>query len=770
VAREDVVAGAPQKFEKMDDYLRGAVDPAEAVRSKRRQAIARSQGAQEVLKEKQLTAAANAKMQPVLQGAPQPPNAATEELYFATVLICDAEGSTEGEAARDALEKAGYFVDLEWDGRKVVQMLLYQGKQYDCLLLERSCALCDGFEVCEAVRQQEKERRSARQKRHAEEMRSQARLGSKHVNLEPFVALPIIAFTGDVTPDDLRAYMEVGMDGCVSKPLEVDALLATVRAAAPQHAKPLPDKLANAVSANPKKGAAIAQAPPKANKMGLLGTIDKGDGKSGQGSAVVAAQSLSLPSSFTAADGSVSGVLQLDSETCLPYTIIDFSMSPTGERPSTAERHAKPFFNLVVCHDFFDTLERMKIVLSPLAARYPGLQVLLWNYPGQAFTEWRSDQLLNNDYLASCLHELLSAIGASGTRQFDSDKPFHMMGFGNGANVSTFYASHYNNPALRSLIHCNGFAFVDPHLAGALHDCMNVFSCAPPSRPDLPVYFYSRFLFSPAYLASVSTPLALNLYTAVHNPITLEGRIQLCLGALSHVDLRPQLAEIDLPIITVHATQGALVKPVHSEVFVEHRRGGPEQAEAKTIFEALKNANKSVVVWVKSGHELFQEAREQVVTLVEQMVTGYHETHDVAYQSAVATDPHAPHPMVRQGKAGTALGQQTHGNLPLGAGASSAPGHGNFEDAFIDNVLGQVREAVKKQPGGDQGEDWGAFSQAMSERAGPAGQGLSGGMAGGGGGGMSADEILAIKQVSRESNKKKEDMSVPWQVKREREK
>ena len=55
--------------------------------------------------------------------------------------------------------------------------------------------------------------------------------------------------------------------------------------------------------------------------------------------------------------------------------IVDFSMSPTGVRPSTAERHAKPFFNLVVCHDLFDTLERLKIVLSPLAARYPGLQV-----------------------------------------------------------------------------------------------------------------------------------------------------------------------------------------------------------------------------------------------------------------------------------------------------------------------------------------------------------------------------------------------------------
>ena len=109
-----------------------------------------------------------------------------------------------------------------------------------------------------------------------------------------------------------------------------------------------------------------------------------------------------------------------------------------------------------------------------------------------------------------------------------------------------------------------------------------------------------RFLFSPAYLASVSTPLALNLYTAVHNPITLEGRIQLCLGALSNMDLRPQLAEIDLPIVAVQATQGALVKPVHTEVFVEHRRGGAEYSEARPLRGAEEPAQDRVV-WSSRG-------------------------------------------------------------------------------------------------------------------------------------------------------------------------
>jgi hypothetical protein len=69
--------------------------------------------------------------------------------------------------------------------------------------------------------------------------------------------------------------------------------------------------------------------------------------------------------------------------------------------------------------------------------------------------------------------------------------------------VATYYAGFYRNPLVRSLLLFNGFSYVDPNIAGILHDCMNVFSCSPPSRPDLPVYFYSRFLFSPGYLAKV---------------------------------------------------------------------------------------------------------------------------------------------------------------------------------------------------------------------------------------------------------------------------
>lgn len=86
---------------------------------------------------------------------------------------------------------------------------------------------------------------------------------------------------------------------------------------------------------------------------------------------------------------------------------------------------------------------------------------------------------------------------------FDSDRPYHLVGFGSGGAVATFYASHFATPSPRSLLLLNSFSYVDAYLAGVLHDCLNVFNCAPESRPDLPVYFHARFLFSPAYLGQV---------------------------------------------------------------------------------------------------------------------------------------------------------------------------------------------------------------------------------------------------------------------------
>ncbi|KAF4322914.1 hypothetical protein BBO99_00003182 [Phytophthora kernoviae] len=100
----------------------------------------------------------------------------------------------------------------------------------------------------------------------------------------------------------------------------------------------------------------------------------------------------------------------------------------------------------------------------------------------------------------------------------------------------------------------------------------------------LPVSFFCKFLFSEAYLRKVDMNLALSIYTAVTNAITLDGRIRLCRGALRHMDLGSQLAEIDVPIVLVQSVENALVAPTNVDPFLQGR--------ANILHQILWNKNK----------------------------------------------------------------------------------------------------------------------------------------------------------------------------------
>jgi len=571
----------------------------------------------------------------------------TKNLYRGQVLLA-CEDNIHAFEAKQILEEAFFDVHLSRDGRQAINDFQDRddGKKFDCILCQRNLPLGDAAEIVITVRDIEKmERRRAA--KHA------ARAGK---GVQPYTKrYPVICYTDKTTPDDLKTYMKADMDGCVSFPVNKISLLNTIRAAIPHHLaeldKPLP------------------MPPPEGAKVYKLGAMGQMEGAND--SSTRAAETLPVSSKMDT-DIAFNGVVQIDADTRIPYTVLDASKtSPLASNPN------KPFFNLIVIHDMFDTAERFKIFLRPMVQKYLGMQVLLWNYPGQAFTEWRPEQLLNNEYCAFCLNEVLGQVGEKGTKDFDTTRPFYIMGYGHGSSVATFYASHYRVPNLRGIVSFNGWAFIDSYLAGVMHDCSNIFECSPPSRPDLPVYFFSRFLFSKDYLAKVSVPLALNIYTAVHNPISLIGRINLCKGVMAAVDVRPLLKEIDCPIICVQSTQDTFSRPLHTEPFV-HSRGG----EVRSIYKALRDPSKTCVVWMKGGHEIFQECRKQSQMLIEQLLTGFFESHDITFPSAPIVDKQAA-------EMGLLISNQTGEQKVLGTMANTV------EDKFIDSVLGTMNKVAK---------------------------------------------------------------------------
>lgn len=526
----------------------------------------------------------------------------------------------------------------------------------------------------------------------------------------------VICVTDKTIREDLELYRDAGMDGCVGKPIHQNSLQHTVQAA-----------LAKTVSSTSRlETAASGSAVTNATEALAQAKLAQQERKRRRRRRLEASSALPFPgiTDMDARENFVAGTFQMDAETSMPYCVLG--------NPTLQPQHAaKTFFNLVVIHDLFDTWERLQILLNPIIARYHGaIQVLVWNYPGQAYTTWRPGTLLNNIYHVQCFHALLQHLGTKGLKLW-RDAPYYLMGIGNGGNIATRFCA--NSPPLdvntRALLLVNAFAFVDAQLAQFLHDCLKVFTCTPESRPDLPVYFHTRFLFSPAYLARVSTPLALNLYTAVMNPITLDGRRALCQGALAHAGNGTSDFGIRLrvPILNVCSSQNALV---NAGTQVEKLLDLCGLEAVDSIGKVLRQQRKrgknssSCIVWLPSGHEIFQECKTDMLLLLEQLVTGFHEVNDMAVvphqilvpskKAVTMGDTHGfsrdkvrrdeDEARVQQSITGTAAGtsKSSKGSEVSAAGGTKKTSGGNtntsFEDSFIDNVLSTVKQVVVTAP------------------------------------------------------------------------
>ncbi|CAM9277713.1 unnamed protein product, partial [Scytosiphon promiscuus] len=315
--------------------------------------------------------------------------------------------------------------------------------------------------------------------------------------------------------------------------------------------------------------------------------------------------------------------------------------------------------SFVVVHDFFDTLEKTFLLFKPLVLKHPGCQVLCFNSPGQVGTRVppEPEGLLTNTWVADRLDELMQHVDNMGEMPL-SDRPFHLLGIGNGASIAAAFACRHASKSkwkstLRSLACVNGFATVDAQLAAVLHSAQRAFQCFPPERPDLPISFWSRFVFSEDYLRSVGSDLALNILCAVANPLGAEGMLRIVKGALKSRDLTKELKSVALPLVLVQSTENMLVNAANVDPFLEGRRPrhvwshqlrlrAPAPASTVTTADKEGNANSNscvtclgpggeqalfeslasgaegaFVAWVKGGHETRQECKRLVVDVLD---------------------------------------------------------------------------------------------------------------------------------------------------------
>ncbi len=122
------------------------------------------------------------------------------------------------------LRKRGHKVKAVENGREAVAAIAAKGQPYDLVLMDLQMPVMGGFEAAQAVREQE-----------AGDTRR----------------LPLVALTAHAMQGDRERCLAAGMDGYLSKPIDVDELIATVESfagrTAPEQPRPAAQPAASEV-------------------------------------------------------------------------------------------------------------------------------------------------------------------------------------------------------------------------------------------------------------------------------------------------------------------------------------------------------------------------------------------------------------------------------------------------------------------------------------------------------------------------------------------
>jgi hypothetical protein len=199
-----------------------------------------------------------------------------------------------------------------------------------------------------------------------------------------------------------------------------------------------------------------------------------------------------------------------------------------------------------------------------------------------------SPAVLNNEFHASALEQLLLYLDAMRLfRTTSASWGYDVVGMGLGGSAALAWTARYGRPhnrrgqteqlyvpkdksgrevvkqlaGLRSLTLVNTPAWLDPQLKTILESSKSVLGAFPPDKPDLPVSYFSRFLFSDRYLSAVQRETANAIYASSPRTkeLRLATRVELVAGALAAVDMRPFMPGLGVPLIVLQGSADALV-------------------------------------------------------------------------------------------------------------------------------------------------------------------------------------------------------------------
>jgi len=300
--------------------------------------------------------------------------------------------------------------------------------------------------------------------------------------------------------------------------------------------------------------------------------------------------------------------LIIDAQTAIPFLVL----SNTVE--SDANKNGSNV--LVVVHDmfdsFFETVQFYEEVLSML----PNTKIILFNYPGQAFTAYDSSVLQTNEDISTMLDILLNLLLDS-NRMTELDKIF-LLGIGYGGNIASCFLSYNNNinTNIHSAFVVNSFLRVDQEINNTAQEWIQVLQTLPAELPEIHINHY--------YVMALSQEGTHILQDAVFmrekvekNPIKIEGKIYILKGLMSGLDLTDTFSKLDLNIYVVHSLNNCIFRSNNADLFMKI------STQDKGMKKRIKNEKKGErkVLYYEGGHDISTESPEVLRKMILDFVT-----------------------------------------------------------------------------------------------------------------------------------------------------
>eukprot|EP00948_MAST-09A_sp_MAST-9A-sp1_P001552 g1552.t1 len=314
-------------------------------------------------------------------------------------------------------------------------------------------------------------------------------------------------------------------------------------------------------------------------------------------------------------------------------------------------------FSIVVLPDMFDTIQSLDEYFSYLRNLYPKARILYISFPSQRGTHFHenSNVNLNNAYLSECFEKLLHHLKRErrwhwkprpgvGDLEVDIDidasrRASYIIGLGNGANVALYFAifsARKNSRAplqnsLRALMLINSFLYIDKGLFRTLHQIIRFNSKASPIEQMENIF---SLLFSKRYIKMTERSTVLQKFFHTRHTLTKEfsekmkpltgvhsGVASLAAGALSHVDLRPYLDRLSLPVCAIQSSENSFVMPMQIDPLVQCFSGEAVFDSIDMCLKVPRGTPAIHVTWLKGGHQIVTERRSFLSKCIEKFVT-----------------------------------------------------------------------------------------------------------------------------------------------------